>query len=398
LDILDHYQVKACFFITGANARAYPDLIKQIASAGHEIGNHGFRHKAAWLMGPYATTRDIMETNRTLEELTGKKTRFCRPCWGLFNLFSLWYYWSKGLRVVLWTYMSWDWAKRATPESITRRVLKKIRDGVILIFHDSDSAPGAASGGPDRVTAALPHILEEIKLRGLRVAPLEEIVTGEKSRSIIKKSALCLWGLIDRVIRRLAGIKDIGDGKSFIWRLALRRYHGPEWRMPDGPPLRAGDYFIELHINNDRLLSLIGENTSTERMAIIAMREVRNSLPELARLIKDDEKYGRAKVLLGITLLHRGSERLGFKVYDLERGVLRTFTGWYEKLLLTLFHPSGKKSLKSYRDELSPKYVVMTRQELMRRYPPVGIPEAEAPRCESVAHGGQLSGRLCGSA
>jgi len=380
LDILNRYQVKACFFITGIKARAYPDLIKQITSAGHEIGNHGFRHKAAWLMGPCATTREITETNRTLEELTGRKPRFCRPSWGLFNLFSLWYYWSKGLKVVLWTYMSWDWTKLATPESITRRVLKKIQDGVILIFHDSDSAPCAAPGGPARVMAALPQILEEIKLRGLRVAPLEEIVADKKSKLSFKKIALFIWGLVDRVFRRFAGIKDIEDGKSFIWRLALRRYHGTEWRMPDNSLLKNGDYYIELHFNNDRLWSLTGENPSIERTAIIALREVRNGLPIIARIIKDDKQYGKAKVLLGITLLHRGSERLGFTVYDLKRGFFRTFTGWYEKLLLALFHPGGIKSLKSYRDKLSPKYVVMTRQELMRRYPPVCTPKDEAPR------------------
>lgn len=390
LDILNSYQVKASFFITGAKARVYPDLIKQIASAGHEIGNHGFRHKAAWLLGPRATISEITETNRVLEELTGKKPSYFRPTWGLYNLFSLWYYWRKGLKVVLWTYMSWDWAKHATPESITRRVLNKLRDGVILIFHDSDSAPGAAPGGPNRVIAALPQILEEIKLRGLRVTPLEEIMIGKNSRSTMKRIVLFSWGFIDRIIRRFTWIKDIEDGK-FIWRLALRRYHGQEWLMQDGSLLKKGDYYIELHLNNDHLLSLIGENSSIERVAIIIIREIRNGLPKLARLMKDDTKYGKAKVLLGITLLHRGTVRLGFTAYELKLGLFRMFINWYENLLLALFHPGGFKNLKTYREKLSPKYVVMTRQELMRRYPPASIPETDAPRREIVAQEGQFT-------
>jgi len=379
LNILERYQVKACFFVNGIKARAHPELIKQIVLAGHEIGNHGFHHKAAWLLGPIATTREITETNNIIEKLTGQKTRFYRPAWGLFNLFSIWYYWHKGFKVVLWTYMSWDWGKRASAESITRKVLNKIRDGVILILHDSDSNPGASPGGPARVVAALPQILEEIKHRGLQVVPLEEIVFSKSKRPILKKILLLFWGLIDRLIRRLAGIKDLGNGSTSIWRLALRRYRGKEWKMPGGFLLRSGDYYIEIHLNNERLLNLIKENTSIERMALTAMQEVRKGLPELASLMKNDEKFIQAKVLLGITLLHRGAERFGFTVYDLKPGIFCTVAGWYEKMLLVLFHPGGYKNLKSYRNKLSPKYVVMTREELMHRYPPDCTTDTEMP-------------------
>lgn len=385
LKILRHYQVKACFFITGTKARAYPELIQQIASAGHEIGNHGFRHKAAWLLGPRATTREIAETNRTLEELTGKTPLYCRPSWGLFNLCSLWYYWRKGLKIVLWTYMSWDWTKSATPESITRRVLNKIRDGVILILHDSDDAPGAAPGAPARVAAALPQILEEIKRRGWRVAPLEEIIKERKNRSGWKKAVLFVWRRFDWLIRQLAGIRDTGNGKASFWRLALRRYHGPGRLLPDGLPLQAGDYYLELHINNDYLLDLLGEYASIERITLTALREFRQSMPELALFIENHRQYDQARVLLGITLLHRNVKRFGFQVHHLRPGIGRTFTDWYEKLLLTLLHPGGLRSLKSYLDTLTPACVVISRDELRRRYLPADAPEIETPRNESAA-------------
>lgn len=176
LDLLNRYKVKACFFVIGAKAKAHPDLIRRIIQDGHELGNHGFRHKAAWLLGPRATTREINETNLALEELTGKRTLYCRPAWGLFNLFSVWYCWFKGQKVVLWTYMSWDWVSKTTPEIIARRVINRIRDGAILVFHDSDSNFGAAEGSPDRLLAALPQILEGLSKKGFRITPLEEII------------------------------------------------------------------------------------------------------------------------------------------------------------------------------------------------------------------------------
>lgn len=386
LDILGRYQVKACFFVVGSKARAHPDLIKQIVQAGHEIGNHGFRHRAAWLLSPAATTREILDTNRALEELIGRKIRFCRPAWGLFNLFSVWYCWLKGLRVVLWTYMSWDWIKKATPESIAGKVLDRLRDGAILVFHDSDSTPGAAKGGPAQVVAALPVILDELKSRGLRVAPLEEIIMKRKRRSILKMCIRRLWGVIEKKIRRLARIRDLEDGDC-IWRVAMRRYRGKDWPMPDASILRAGDQYLEMHLNNDRLMSLINENATVERMAIIAMREVRKGLPAVARLLNSDKRLSGVKIILGITILHRGTERIGFTAYDMKPGPFRTVTGWYERLLLALFHPGGFKNFKTYRAKLSPKYVVMTRQELIRRYPPL---EAPAPQsCQPVEIGGK---------
>lgn len=370
LDLLKRYQVKACFFVVGAKARAHPDLIRRIVQDGHEVGNHGFKHKAAWLLGPRATTREIKETNQTLEELTGKKTRFCRPAWGLFNLFSVWYCWLKDQKVVLWTFMSWDWIKKATPESIAYRVINRIRDGAILIFHDSDSTIGAAEGSPARVVAALPQILDGLRHKGLRVVPLEEIVAKKTHGKKLRHIARWLWSKFDSLIRRLAGIRELEDGGA-IWRIARRRFRGKDWRLPDGSLLRAGEYYLELHINNDRLLSLIKDNTSVEQMAITAMREVRKGLPELVKLLNCNKQFSEVKVLIGITLLHRGLVRIGFSVVDMKAGLFHTLTCWYEKMLLAFYHPGGFKNLKAYRNKLTPKYVVMTRQELMRRYPPV---------------------------
>ncbi|MFA4884389.1 MAG: polysaccharide deacetylase family protein [Desulfotomaculaceae bacterium] len=365
LDILRHYQVRACFFLVGSKARANPEITRQIVKAGHEIGSHGYAHKAAWLLGPRATSREIGEANLAIEELTGQKIRFCRPAWGLFNLFSIWYCRLMDLKVVLWTYMSWDWIKNATPESITRKVLGRIRDGAILVLHDSDSAPGAAKGSPSRVVEALPRILDGLKQRGLQVAPLEEIMALKK-KSFFKKTLQQLWSFMDSIIRLLSGIRDMGDGKYSIWRIALRRYRGKDWLMPSGSVLKRGELFLELHLNNDRLLSLMDGNTPLERATIIAMREIRNGLPVLAEFLSSSEKYSKVNIILGITLLHRGLGRIGFTALDMKPGIIQTMIGLYERWLLAVFHPDGFKGLKSYRYKLSPKYVVMTKQELMQ--------------------------------
>jgi peptidoglycan/xylan/chitin deacetylase (PgdA/CDA1 family) len=238
LDILNRYQVKACFFVVGSKVRAYPGLTRQILQAGHAIGNHGFRHKAIWLLSPRATRREIAESNLAIEELTGQKTMFCRPAWGLFNLFSIWYCRVNGQKVVLWTYMSWDWTRKATPESICRKVLGRLKDGAIIILHDSDSAFGAAKGSPAQMVEALPRILEGIEEKGLRVAPLDEILNYKKKltlRHVFRR----LWSFVDMLARRLSGITDMPNSK--IWRIAVRRSGVRTGPCPTGTVLKPAN-------------------------------------------------------------------------------------------------------------------------------------------------------------
>ena len=44
LDVLDHYQVKATFFMVGDNVRKHPETFEQVKAAGHRLGNHTFNH------------------------------------------------------------------------------------------------------------------------------------------------------------------------------------------------------------------------------------------------------------------------------------------------------------------------------------------------------------------
>ena len=87
------------------------------------------------------------------------------------------------------------------------------------------------------------------------------------------------WSKLDWVIRKLSRINDLRPGKGSLLRIARRKYRGKDWLMPDGSILRAGDTYIELHINNEYLLRTIGQKTSVERAALIVLREARRDLP-----------------------------------------------------------------------------------------------------------------------
>lgn len=73
LEILSTKNIKATFFILGYIAQHHPDLIKSIDSLGHEIASHGFRHELVYNQTPEEFTRDLTQSIKILEDLTGKR-------------------------------------------------------------------------------------------------------------------------------------------------------------------------------------------------------------------------------------------------------------------------------------------------------------------------------------
>ena len=84
LDILKEHQAKASFFACGKNIERYPDSIKRIVAEGHTIGNHAYTHsKLISRLGLLAG--EIEKTSKIIEQITGRKTHYFRPPWGMLT-------------------------------------------------------------------------------------------------------------------------------------------------------------------------------------------------------------------------------------------------------------------------------------------------------------------------
>ncbi len=75
LDLFARHDVRATFFILGWVAERFPDHIRRIAAAGHEIASHGFHHHRVTELSAEAFRRDLAETRAVLEELSGQRIR-----------------------------------------------------------------------------------------------------------------------------------------------------------------------------------------------------------------------------------------------------------------------------------------------------------------------------------
>lgn len=85
LDILAKHNVKVTFFMTGEWIGKYPDDVKRIAAAGHDLGNHSENHKQMSRLSEQQCKDEIMKAHKRVKELTGIEMDLFRPPYGDYN-------------------------------------------------------------------------------------------------------------------------------------------------------------------------------------------------------------------------------------------------------------------------------------------------------------------------
>lgn len=90
LDLFAGAGVRGTFFFLGWVADRFPELVRQVAAAGHEIASHGFNHELVYTLTPQAFREDVRSTKRLLEDLGGRRVRGYRAPSFSITKQSLW--------------------------------------------------------------------------------------------------------------------------------------------------------------------------------------------------------------------------------------------------------------------------------------------------------------------
>ena len=118
----------------GSNAEKYPELVRETAERGHEIGNHTYSH-ASYHNGSSDLIKDISKCEDAIYKACGAKTHLFRPPGGVKEGCAGDVMSKLSYRYVMWTIDTRDWDK--TPaQKIVRTVLNSAKDGSIVLFHD----------------------------------------------------------------------------------------------------------------------------------------------------------------------------------------------------------------------------------------------------------------------
>lgn len=166
LETLREHKAKATFFLAGEQVEQRPALAAEIVAAGHRVELHCHRHRNQLRLTPRMLLDDAERGRAAIEEATGQAIVDYRPPYGIFSAGGLRVIRARGWRPVLWSKWGRDWDRRATPESITRRVTADITAGDVLLLHDADYY--SARGSWVSTAAALSKILELLEARGLK--------------------------------------------------------------------------------------------------------------------------------------------------------------------------------------------------------------------------------------
>ena len=163
--ILDEHNIKTTFFVVGSWVDKYPEAVKALHDAGHEIMNHSDTHPHMTKISKEKMIEEVEECDRKIEAITGKKVDLFRPPYGDYNKDVVDTLIEQDHYTVQWSVDSLDW-KDLTCEQIQKRVTENIHPGAIVLFHN------AAKNTP----AALPGIIKTLTDGGYKIVPVSELI------------------------------------------------------------------------------------------------------------------------------------------------------------------------------------------------------------------------------
>jgi peptidoglycan/xylan/chitin deacetylase (PgdA/CDA1 family) len=159
LELLARREVCATFFLVGRYAEREPALVRQIAAAGHRIGNHSWSHINLALASAGRIQEELSRTSRTLEQIAGEPVRYFRPPFGARRPEVLRAARRLGMVPVLWNAITYDW-REPSATAIAARLARKIgrleRRGQAanIVLHDGGHLHPAANRAPSIAAAA----------------------------------------------------------------------------------------------------------------------------------------------------------------------------------------------------------------------------------------------------
>lgn len=169
IDILNKYNIHATFFVVGQWVDKYPESVKALSDAGNEVMSHSDDHAHFAQLTAEEIRSNISASNEKIKKITGTEPTLFRCPYGEYNDTVISTVNSMGMSAIQWDVDSLDW-KGISAGDISDRVLKNVKSGSIVLFHN------AAENTPE----ALPGIIEGLIADGYKIVPVSQILlTGD---------------------------------------------------------------------------------------------------------------------------------------------------------------------------------------------------------------------------
>lgn len=170
LDILSDYNIRASFFVLGAAAEQFPQLIERMVSDGHTVGNHTYSHPHPWMIMPQRARTEVSRASRSIAAIAGYTPRWFRPPHGRARKAMIDQARIENMATVLWSRSIIDWGPMGTEAGIAQR-LAGIQSGDIVLMHD-----GARKHNNPSITAQqLPDFIGSLLAQKITPVALDQV-------------------------------------------------------------------------------------------------------------------------------------------------------------------------------------------------------------------------------
>ncbi len=168
LQTLEAENVRVTFFAVQFWVEKYPEYVKKISDAGHEIGTHSATHPYMSRLSKTEIEKELKASSDAITKFTGKAVEVFRPPYGDYDDLLIDTSNAMGLYPVQWDVDSLDW-KNLSAADILERIASRTKSGSIILMHNNGL----------HTAEALPAIITTLRANGFEFVPVGELIYRE---------------------------------------------------------------------------------------------------------------------------------------------------------------------------------------------------------------------------
>lgn len=171
LEVLKNNDVKITFFMVGEWIDKYPDEVKKIYEAGHEIGSHSNTHPHVNNLSSEKNLEEIKLSVSKIEKITGSQTKLYRTPYGEYNDTVIKTATENGYYPIQWDVDTLDYEGK-TGDEMWGRIKGKIKNGSIILSHN----------GTKHTAESLDMLIKNIKSKGFEIVKVSNLIYQDNYR------------------------------------------------------------------------------------------------------------------------------------------------------------------------------------------------------------------------